>query len=60
MWIVLGLAVFGVPTGVAFDFSIQNMAFIGMGMPLGMLIGWFAGKKMDSKAATEGRQLDWE
>jgi len=36
-----------------------NMAFLGTGIPLGMVIGMAVGSGMDKKAAAEGRQLDY-
>jgi hypothetical protein len=34
------------------------LAFLGLGLPIGMGIGIAVGTVMDSKAAKEGRQLD--
>lgn len=59
-WLVIGLSAFGLPLGVAFSVSINNMSFIGAGMPFGMLIGMAYGKSMDKKAKSEGRQLEFE
>jgi hypothetical protein len=33
------------------------MGFLGIGLPLGMVIGIAVGNSMDQKAAKEGRQL---
>jgi hypothetical protein len=59
-WLAIGMAVFGVPLGVAFGTSLGNMGFIGIGLPIGMAIGAAVGSGMDKKALQEGRQLDIE
>lgn len=58
MWMAIGMSAFGVPMGVAFGASLQNMAFIGIGIPVGMIIGMAIGAGMDKKAEQEGRQLN--
>ena len=60
MWLVLGMAAFGLPMGVAFGTSLGDMAYIGLGLPIGMAIGQGVGDGMDKKAMKEGRQLDVE
>lgn len=57
-WMVLGMAVFGIPFGVVFGAAFGNMAFIGIGIPLGLAIGIALGTSQDEKAKEEGRQLD--
>ena len=59
-WFVLGMTVFGIPIGAAFGLSLNNMAFLGIGLPIGMSIGLAIGARMDNKAKEEGRQLDIE
>jgi hypothetical protein len=59
-WLVVGMAVFGIPLGVAFGASLGNMAFLGIGLPIGMAIGSAVGTAMDKKAFEEGRQIDLE
>lgn len=59
-WLAIGMAVFGIPLGAAFGTSLQNMAFIGIGLPIGMVIGMAVGSGMDKKAFEEGRQIDLE
>jgi hypothetical protein len=56
----LGIAVYGVPLGLAFGVSLDNMAFLGIGIPIGLAIGIGVGNGMDKKALKEGRQLDLE
>ena len=58
LWMVLGMSAFGIPMGVVFGMLLDNIAFIGVGMPFGMMIGIALGESMDQKAAAEGRQLD--
>ncbi len=57
LWMALGMSCFGIPMGVALGATQGNMAFIGMGLPFGMLFGIALGSQMDKKAAKEGRQL---
>lgn len=59
-WLAVGMAAFGIPLGVAFGASLRNMAFLGIGLPIGMVIGIAVGTGMDKKAFEEGRQLDVE
>jgi hypothetical protein len=59
-WMALGMSVFGLPLGVAFGASLNNMAFLSIGIPIGMAIGLAVGTNMDKKAFEEGRQLDFE
>ena len=60
MWMMLGMAVFGLPMGVVFGTSLGNMAYLGIGLPIGVAIGLGVGDGMDKKALKEGRQLDVE
>ena len=60
MWLAVGMAVFGIPLGVALVASLGNMAFLGIGLPIGMVIGIAVGSGMDKKAFEEGRQIDLE
>ena len=48
------------PLGVFVGLSFGNMGMIGLGFPIGMAVGIGVGSKMDKKAFTEGRQLDFE
>ena len=59
-WFVLGMTVFGIPIGAAFGLSLNNMALLGIGLPIGMSIGLAIGARMDNKAKEEGRQVDIE
>lgn len=60
LWMVLGMAAFGVPLGVAFGLSIGNMGMMAIGMPIGMAVGLGVGMSLDKKALEDGRQLDFE
>lgn len=57
IWMLLGFTAFGLPLGVAFGLSVGNIGLIGIGLPIGMVIGALAGMSMDKKALAEGRQL---
>lgn len=57
MWMALGMTVFGLPFGTIFGMSMDNMAFLGIGLPIGMAIGIAVGSGMDAKAKEEGRQF---
>ncbi|MEJ2583644.1 MAG: hypothetical protein P8Z38_00930 [Robiginitalea sp.] len=59
-WLALGMAVFGVPIGVAMGTALGNMGFIGVGIGMGLAIGIAVGAGMDKKARDEGRQLEFE
>ena len=58
IWMAVGMAAFGLPIGVALGLSLDNMPFIGIGLPIGRPIGMAIGAGMDKKASDEGRQLD--
>lgn len=60
MWLAVGMAAFGIPMGVVLGVILDNMAFLGIGLPFGMAIGIAVGTRMDKKAFEEGRQLDIE
>ena len=59
-WLALGMAAFGIPLGVGFGVSLDNMAFLGIGIPIGLAIGIAIGTAMDAKALENGSQLDVE
>ncbi len=59
-WLALGMAVFGIPLGVAMGAALGNMGFIGIGIGMGLPIGMAIGAGMDKKARDQGRQLDFE
>lgn len=60
LWMILGMSSFGIPLGVAFGFSIGNLALLGIGIPIGMAIGIGLGTYLDKKAKEEGRQLQYK
>lgn len=59
-WMAIGMSAFGIPMGAAFGLALDNMAFIGIGLPLGLTIGMAVGSQKDKQAATEGRQLNFD
>lgn len=59
-WLVIGMAAFGIPLGVAFGTTLGNMGFLGIGIPIGLAIGIAVGTGMDKEAIKQGRQLDLE
>ncbi|HOH23020.1 MAG TPA: hypothetical protein PK471_03505 [Bacteroidales bacterium] len=58
MWMVLGIAVFGLPIGILMGVCWDSMAYLSIGLPIGLVIGLGLGAGMDNKALKEGRQLD--
>jgi len=59
-WLAIRMAAFGIPLGVAFGSSLANIAYIGIGLLFGFVIGIAVGSSKDQNAAKEGRQLNWE
>ncbi len=57
-WTPLGMTGFGLPVGAALSAITKNSSFIGIGLPIGLALGAFYGKKLDEKAAKEGKVLD--
>lgn len=57
IWMVLGMSTFGIPLGVVLSLTIDNWAFISIGIPIGMAIGMAYGASLDNKAEQENRQL---
>jgi hypothetical protein len=60
LWLPLGMSTFGLPLGVAFGLSLDNMAFLGIGLPIGMAVGVALGTALDNKAEKNGTQLNME
>lgn len=58
IWLVIGMLVIGTPIGVVLGISIDNMAFLGIGLPIGLATGIAIGTNLDNKAFEERRQLD--
>jgi len=57
-WLAIGMTVFGMPFGLIFSFSLDNFAYIGVGLPVGMSIGIAIGIQKDKQAKAEGKQLE--
>ncbi len=60
LWRGLGIAVFGVPLGLAVGSSVGEIGLVGLGLPVGVVFGTAVGILLDRKAHREGRQLDVE
>jgi hypothetical protein len=60
LWFLLGMSAFGLPLGAAIGLSVENIGLLGVGLPIGMGIGFVFGSSLDQKALKEGRQLDFE
>jgi hypothetical protein len=58
LWMGAGMAAFGLPIGVVFGITLDNMAFLSIGLPIGMAVGIAVGTAMDEKARNSGHQLD--
>jgi len=59
-WFVMGLSVFGLPVGAVISLILGNISYIGIGLPIGMLIGVKFGDYLDKKAFENGKQIDVE
>ncbi|MEM7369061.1 MAG: hypothetical protein AAF587_10720 [Bacteroidota bacterium] len=59
LWMSLGMTVFGLPLGMAYAIAMNNFGLFAIGLPIGMGIGIAVGSGMDSKAAKDGKQLEW-
>ena len=60
IWLALGIGAIGVPIGVVIASITGNMAFIGIGIPIGSGVGIAIGTMMDNKLKDQGKQLDLE
>jgi len=60
IWMLIGMAVFGIPFGFMFSYMLGNYAFIGLGFSMGMPLGLAIGFYKDKMAAKENRQIDIE
>ena len=56
----LGMAAIGLPLGVIAAFALDNLAFIALGLPIGMGVGMLLGIRKDEQARKEGKQIDLE
>ncbi len=52
--------VFGMILGMALSYLSGNPTYIGIGLPVGMLLGMSYGTTLDKKVEQEGRQLELE
>lgn len=60
LWMALGISAFGLPLGIVFGLTLDNMAFLGIGLPFGIALGIALGTAMDNKALANNKQLDVE
>lgn len=56
-WIGLGMFTFGALIGFLFAFALDNMAFYGIGLPIGSFIGIVYGKRKDKQAQLAGKVI---
>ncbi len=56
-WMAIGMTAFGLPFGLMFALTLDNMAFLGIGLPIGMSLGIAIGAEKDKKAKAQGLQL---
>jgi hypothetical protein len=59
LWLPLGMSAFGLPIGTVIYVITGNVAFIGIGLPIGLAIGSLYGACLDKKAEKEGRVLNF-
>jgi len=57
-WMAIGMLVFGIPIGFAYNNMMGNVSGIGMGIAIGIGAGIAIGSSLDKKAEKEGRQLN--
>lgn len=60
LWMLFGMSGIGLPIGVVFGLTINNIGMLGIGLPIGMGIGLAIGASLDKKALNQGKQLDLE
>ncbi len=58
LWLAIGISVFGISMGTVFSAVLGNTGYIGMGIPIGMVIGLVIGANKDKYAEKERKQLD--
>lgn len=58
-YMAMGMAVIGVPIGILYGLFMDNLAFLGLGLPIGLVLGMSWGRHLDEKAKKEGRQLEF-
>lgn len=60
LWMLFGFTAFGLPIGVSFGLALDNLGLMGLGLPIGMVVGSIVGTRLDERALREGNQLDLE
>lgn len=59
-WMPIGIGAFGVPLGIIIGLITNNMAFFGIGLPIGFGVGFAVGTGLDLKVKEKGKQLNFE
>jgi hypothetical protein len=59
-WMPIGIGAFGVPLGIIIGLITNNMAFVGIGLPIGFGVGLAVGTGLDLKVKEKGKQLNFE
>lgn len=59
-WMPIGIAAFGVPLGIIIGLITNNMAFVGIGLPIGFGLGLAVGTGLDLKVKEKGKELNFE
>lgn len=54
LWLSIGMSVFGIPLGLIFSSALNNFAFLGIGLSIGIAIG----NAKDKKAKEEGKVIN--
>lgn len=57
-WMAIGMSALGLPLGAAFAFALDQTAFIGIGLPIGLALGVAFGSRKDREARAAGRVID--
>lgn len=57
LWLSLGMACFGLPIGVIIFLTSNNAAFLGVGLPIGMVLGIGIGAYLDQRAKEQNKVL---
>ena len=58
-WLVAGMTVIGIPFGLLLGAGTENVSYLAIGIPVGMLIELIIGGTLDKRAKDLGKQLDF-
>lgn len=59
LYMAVGMTAMGLPAGIIFSFLIDNFAFIGLGLPIGLSLGLALGQKKDLQIKAKGKQINY-